>query len=374
MRVLIAEDGRAARLLLQLAVERLGHECLVAADGAQAWRVLETEAVDAVISDWLMPKVDGLELCRRVRARRGAPYTYFVVLTALTERGRAVEAMRAGADDFLVKPLHVEDLTARLIAAERVTTAQRELVAAERAKAELVEVLSHELRTPLAGVVGYGEILLAGRFGAAERREYLTIMVEEGRRVTALIDDFLELQRGDGGHHPRLATAVTAIADLLLAAATSTGDDPARPLRLDLPDQLPLVAVDADRIHQVLTNLIVNARKYSPDGGPVTLAARAVDGEVEISVADHGLGIPAAALPHVFDRFYRVDTGEHDAIKGTGLGLAICRSIARAHGGRVRAESDGPGRGSVFTLTLPAAAAPPSVWASAGAPRRRMGR
>jgi len=125
-------------------------------------------------------------------------------------------------------------------------------------------------------------------------------------------------------------------------------------LRDELGVGLPPVDADAERIHQVLFNLVDNAVRFTPPGGAVTIGAHRVNGHVEISVADTGSGIPSEALPRLFERFYRVDTARSREDGGTGIGLAIARSIVEAHGGHIHAESQ-MGKGSVFTFDLPAA-------------------
>lgn len=127
MRVLIAEDDAVSRLVLRSAVERLGHECLAADDGLQAWEVFDGLEIDVLISDWLMPGLDGADLCRRVRAAERSTYTYFMLLTALDDRQHYLAGMQAGADDYLTKPLDREELQVRLLSAARVTTLHREL-------------------------------------------------------------------------------------------------------------------------------------------------------------------------------------------------------------------------------------------------------
>jgi signal transduction histidine kinase/CHASE3 domain sensor protein len=223
-----------------------------------------------------------------------------------------------------------------------------------RMKDEIVAVVSHELRTPLASLVGFAELLLVRSYDEAERREFLTIMADEGRRLTALVNDFLDLQRMESGRQ-QIAPSRTDLAALLYRAATAMGEDLERPIRMDLSAALPLVRADGERIHQLLINLLSNARKYSPGGGPVTVRARVADDAVQVTIQDAGLGIPAAALPQVFSKFYRVDSSDRREIKGTGLGLSIAKQIVESHGGRIWAESDGLGQGARFCFTLPIA-------------------
>ena len=230
-------------------------------------------------------------------------------------------------------------------------TAEHDL---QRTKDELVSVVSHELRTPLASLVGFAELMLGRDFSEARQRQFLTVMLQEGRRLTSLINDFLDLQRLESGRQ-QLRPVPTSIGTLILRAVTAAGEDPQHPVELDVPETLPLVYADPDRIQQVLMNLLSNARKYSPNGGPVRVTATAESGWVVVAVADEGLGLPPEAQARLFEKFYRVDNSDRREIKGTGLGLAIVKQIVEAHGGLVRAESPGLGQGSRLVFTLPQA-------------------
>jgi sigma-B regulation protein RsbU (phosphoserine phosphatase) len=132
MKILLAEDSAASRFLLQRAVEELGHECVVAEDGLQAWELYKRGGPEVVISDWIMPGLDGDELCRRIRADQDGAYTYFVMLTSLEDKEHVLRGMQAGVDDYLTKPLDRNDLSARLIAASRVTALHRQIVEQQR--------------------------------------------------------------------------------------------------------------------------------------------------------------------------------------------------------------------------------------------------
>jgi PAS domain S-box-containing protein len=227
-------------------------------------------------------------------------------------------------------------------------TAAKEL---DRAKDELIGMVSHELRTPLASLVGFTELLLERVVSEAQRKQYLGTMLKEGRRLTDLINDFLDLQGLEGGYK-KLDLGPADLRTVIARAIATAGDDPGTPIDVDLPSDLPLVIADTNAILQVLINMLSNARKYSPGGGPINVRAGVIADVVEVSIQDHGLGIPAEALPKLFNKFYRVANQDRRQISGTGLGLAISRRIIEAHGGRVGAESAGLGQGSRFYFTL----------------------
>lgn len=165
MRILIAEDSALTRSILRYAVEGGGHECLVAHDGTEAWRLFQESGADVVISDWMMPGIEGPDLCRRVREYAGEAYTYFILLTALEDKQYARQGMDAGADDYLTKPLDLDELGLRLTAAVRVTALHRELAALHRMQGRLDGVrltgreLAHLLNNDLAPVVGALELV-----------------------------------------------------------------------------------------------------------------------------------------------------------------------------------------------------------------------
>ena len=241
----------------------------------------------------------------------------------------------------------------KAMAAELKASELRSVLAVSRAKDEMVSLVSHELRTPLASLLGFTELMYAREFSADQRKQYLGVMLREGRRLTDLINDVLHIQRLEAGHQD-LNLAPADLQALIRRAVVAAGEDVQRPIDLRETPMLPLVMVDTDAILQVVSNFISNARKYSPDGGAIGITTELMDGMVEVNVHDHGLGLPAEALPKLFGTFYRVDSGDRRLIKGTGLGLSINRRIIEAHGGKVQAHSDGPGKGSVFTFTLPA--------------------
>jgi diguanylate cyclase (GGDEF)-like protein len=153
MKILIADDSPTPRLMLQRELEGLGHECIVAKDGLEAWELFQGSGVDVVISDWMMPGIDGDEFCRRVRADSNAPYAYFILHTSLDDLKHVIQGMQAGADDYLVKPFERDQLATRLIAADRITAVHRRLASQqaelERLNAMLFEDSRHDRLTGL---------------------------------------------------------------------------------------------------------------------------------------------------------------------------------------------------------------------------------
>jgi signal transduction histidine kinase len=366
LRVLLVEDSEDDALLLLADLEAEGYAPEAArVDTAAAMRAaLEREAWDVVISDDSMPAFSALDALRLLQ-EKGLDLPFLIVSGTISDE-RAVAAMRAGAHDYILKGNRSRLIPAieRELREARGRQARREAEASlrqaeadralQRAKAELVSTVSHELRTPLASVLGALELLSAGEAPAEARDQLLEVALREGRRLKGVIENWLNLQRLEHGGQP-LAFAAMNVRRAAGQAAAELGEDAPRPLALVVPDDLPPVWADADQLHLVLSNLLANARKYSPAGGGITLAARPAGSLVEVSVRDQGIGIPPDALPRLFEQFYRVDGPHRRSISGTGLGLAICRRIVEAHGGRIWAESEGEGRGSTFTFSLPAA-------------------
>ncbi len=228
------------------------------------------------------------------------------------------------------------------------------ILALNHAKDELMATVSHELRTPLASLVGFTELLVTRRYPEAQQKAYLTTMLEEGRRLTSLINDFLDLQRMESGKKP-VAVAPLDLKALIERAVVAAGPSESTPITFDVPEDLPLVRGGNDGVIQVIANLLSNARKYSPAGGSIRITATAVDDWVRVSVQDSGLGVPRNALHRLFETFYRVDNTDRREIAGTGLGLAISKRIIQSFGGTIGIESEGLGMGSCVTFTLPVA-------------------
>ena len=245
----------------------------------------------------------------------------------------------------------------------------------ERLRAEFLGMVSHELRTPLSAIKGSVDTLLeaSAELDPAEMTQFFRIIRDQSESMRHLIGDLLDVARIETGTLPVSPepVAVTVLVDEARSRFQSGGGR--ANLVIDLPPDLPRVMADRRRVVQVLNNLLSNAARHSNDLSPIRVAAVRDGVHVAFSVADDGVGVPAERLPHLFRKFSRLDGEERGReTGGSGLGLAICKGIVEAHGGRIRAESDGLGLGSRFIFTLPAVEEAAPVRSRRARPRPRQ--
>ncbi len=263
---------------------------------------------------------------------RAALQTLGVQLALALENARLTALQRRAAEEL----------------AGKIAAATHHLEVADRAKSAFVAVASHELRTPLTSLLGFSELLAVRPATADEVRRVAGIMQRETERLARIVEDLLDLSRLERGLPPRLEPRPVSPASAL-AAGVEMFRDGAHRVTVECDGPLPDVLADPDALDRVLKNLVSNAIKYSPPGAAVHVTARAADGRVEIAVADEGRGIPADALPRLFEPYYRVPGSE--GIRGTGLGLGVVKALVEAHGGTVSVQSE-PGKGTRVAFTL----------------------
>jgi len=235
-----------------------------------------------------------------------------------------------------------------------------DLAEAERQRRQMTADIAHELRTPLSLIIGHAEAIEDGVLPATP--EALGIIHDEARSLARLVDDLRTLSLADA-HRLALSIGPLAPAELLQRAASTYRARAAEQgvsLAVEAPGNLPPVEADADRVAQVLGNLLSNALRHTPPGGSITLCALAESGAVRVGVRDTGPGIAPEDLPHIFDRFYRGDASRQRETGGSGLGLGIARSLVEAQGGRIWAEN-AAGGGAALWFTLPLATDAPEA-------------
>ncbi len=291
-------------------------------------------------------------LTRRLRRLSAAVETF--------KQGQFQAAMTLGpwrrgprGDEIDELGLTVEQMSQRIV--EQI----RELRHADATRRELIANISHELRTPLTSLQGYLETLLMkeDQLSEAERRHYLDLAAKHGQRLSQLIAELFELamleSQGRELHFEAfsLAELVQDVAQKFELETEKHG----LTLETEIPSGAPFVSGDIALIERVLENLIENAIKYTPQGGRIRLSLVPGPGHIAARVSDTGVGIPADEIPHIFERFYRVEKSRGVGPGGTGLGLAIARRILELHGSAIAVESK-PGDGTSFSFELPTAA------------------
>jgi histidine kinase len=223
----------------------------------------------------------------------------------------------------------------------------------ETMRRQLIGDISHELRTPLTAIKGSMEGLMDGVLPANEETFHGIYL--EADRLQRLVNDLQELSRVEAGAYELILKPVDVL-DLVTATVNRLElqfEDKGVILESDVPDSLPPVQADEDRISQVMLNLVGNALQYTPNGGRVQIVATRYNDEMRFAVIDDGIGIPAEHLQYLFTRFYRIDKSRSRVGGGSGTGLTIAKYLVEAHGGRIWVESPGPGKGSTFTFSLP---------------------
>jgi two-component system sensor histidine kinase/response regulator len=370
--ILVVDDEKDIREMLFKTLTRLGGFCVkLAEDAEEALRRIEQEKYDLVLTDLKMPGKDGLQLVTEISKLK--PEILTVLMTGHGSIDSALEAMKQGASDYLTKPLNINELIVRLqrVLEERqrlvklkdfvsqLEKANQELRRVDHMKSEFVSIASHELRTPLATIKNAVQLVLKGKAGEVNETQgnFLSMAEKNIDRLIKILNNLLDLSRIEYGKIEMKSEELElkGIVEFILASLTPQANEKPLHLRMEVPEGLPLVYGDREKIEQVLMNLVGNAIKFTPEGGEISVSARPTHDEgdmVAISVKDSGIGIPKDQLGKVFDKFYQVEGSLHRSLSGTGLGLSITKGLVEANEGRIWAESE-VGKGSIFTFTLP---------------------
>jgi signal transduction histidine kinase len=361
--ILIVDDERGLLSSLVMAFETQGYRSAGAASAAEAIDLLRQTPFDVVLTDLVMPGMDGLSLLDRVHA--DFPDTGIILMTGGATVESAVRALKGGAYDYVVKPFRLAEIF-RIVERCReqhelrrkniqLSEVNRRLQELDRLKSNLLSAISHEFRTPLTIMNGWLDLLLRGEFGPvpAEQRESLTAVqtsaVRLGRLITNLLA-FVDYERGEVG----AAAAVNVDTLLRKAAAELASDCTERKvtLGLDVIPGLPMVHGDGEHLRLAFLNLMENAVKFNEPGGMVAVTAREDAGGLEIQVANNHGSIPPEHVENLLQPFMQGDMGPRRRAGGLGLGLAVAQAIVDAHGGDLRVEA-GDKQGTTVRVRLP---------------------
>jgi signal transduction histidine kinase len=320
------------------------------ADGDEAWAALNrTDAPRMAILDWMMPGLDGVEICRRLNERQSGDLTYTLLLTAKTEKEDLVHALDNGAHDFLSKPVFPEELRSRIAVGRR-------LVEMNQLKNKFLGMAAHDMRNPISTIRNLTDLILDEELGGVspeERTEFLEMISGACEDMLALIDDLLDIAAiASGRLELSLVEApLKPVIEKRIRLAAVNASKKEILIEADL-DESAFARFDPQRIAQVVDNLLSNAIKFSPNGATVRVALNGEGESVRISVADQGPGISPEDRRKLFGEFQKLSASPTDGEKTTGLGLAIVKKIVDAHQGRLIVESE-EGKGAVFSFHLP---------------------
>ena len=355
--VLLVDDRPENLLALEGVLKPLGARLVKARSGEDALLHLLRETFAVILLDVQMPRLDGLQTAELIKQREQTRHIPIIFITALSrETAYIFKGYEQGAVDYLLKPIDPEILRAKVrvfcdlfVRGEMIRMRSVESDAKDVFLADVI----HELKTPLAAAKAQAQLALHQlgdhRTDATTARS-LRLISQQIDRLNRLVGDLLEASRLEAGS-VELQTSqfdLSALLEEMRNRMQPLGDR--HPIRINAPEKLPLIA-DKDRLEQVLANLLSNAIRYSPEGGPIEVDAETTGDGVHIRVRDRGLGIPREHQQLVFERFGRA---HGTSFGGLGLGLAISKGIVERHGGRIWVESTGrPGEGSVFHVQLP---------------------
>jgi signal transduction histidine kinase len=384
--LLNVDDDDAARYVKSRILKLAGFEVLEAASGAAAMRLIHERPPDLVLLDVKLPDVNGRDLAAQIKSE---PSTSQIVVLQTSashiDMRHRVMSLDAGADGYLIAPMEPEELVANVRALLRMRRAEHErqkaldaLREADRRKDEFLAMLAHELRNPLAPIRNAVEILRISPDRSVRERAR-ELIGRQVQHMSRLVDDLLEVSRITQRKVvlQRSVVKLATILETAMEVVRPTLEALDHTLVLSAPEEDVWLDVDAVRLSQVVGNLLHNAAKFTQRGGRISLEAALAGDRLEIRVADNGMGIAPEVLPAVFDLFSQGDRSLERSQGGLGIGLSLVKGLVEMHGGAVSAQSEGAGKGSLFTIRLPLAkllARAPAqsvpVRSAASAPRR----
>jgi signal transduction histidine kinase len=354
-KILVVDDSPDNVFLIKTILEEEGYTVSTAENGASALAQIETSACDLVLLDLMMPGIDGYEVTKRIRQNMALPFIPILLITA-HDSPNVAHGLDLGADDFIRKPVTVDELLARVRSLLRLKHSIDERDEIARQRQDFVSRLTHDLRTPLVAADRMLILFQEGALGnlSPQMQEVIEIMARSNSNLLAMVNTLLEVYRFEAGRKT-LAFQPVNLSQLLQEVSQELNPLASQKelsVKLNWDEELGKSMVMGDRLelHRLFTNLIGNAVKFT-DTGTVTIRmtrATTSDNSITVEIADTGPGIPDEEQATLFERFRQ---GSHKS-SGSGLGLYLSRRIVEAHQGTIFMNSE-VGKGSVFVVTLP---------------------
>lgn len=363
--ILVIDDDPTQRAIARSYLHQAGFHVEEASDGEQGLTLARKLVPDLILLDVVMPKRNGVDVCREIRDDKMLTHTPILMESSLDSPAVLDRCFDAGATDVLAKPTtwrllqyRVKFLLRRYQAEQELRDAKSKAEAANLAKSNFLANMSHELRTPLNAILGFSEVIKDQHFGPdgnAQYQDYAKNIHESGGLLLGIIDDVLDMSRAATGNL-ELTADVVDLRKAIDAAIMQIGPAAEKgnvSVCNEVHIPLPAICGDYLRLVQIFLNLLSNAVKFTPEGGTVrVLADRDGDHRISISVSDNGIGIAADRIPEIFQPFKQLEGALNKKHEGTGLGIPIAAELARLHGGRIDYRSV-VGEGTTATLTIP---------------------
>jgi len=359
--VLVVDDDEICRVLLSnlLKFHHFGVVC--ASSGSEALQLAGSRPFDAVLLDLMMPGIDGLEVCRRLKSDKNTEHVPVILVTSMVEREARLSGIQAGADEFITKPYDNEEIALRVANAVRMKrlydqTRQQvvRLEELERLRDNMTNMIVHDMRNPLAVVLLNMQALERYmRADASEdQKEMVRSAMQSAEYLSEMISSMLDICRVEAGllvpNKERLALGRLVAGAIKYAG----GSGHCAHVSFREPEPDIEVSADGDLIRRVVMNLLQNARKFTPSSGSIEVTIEKVADGVRVAVKDDGPGIAKENHRRIFEKFGQVEPVRQAGRRSHGLGLTFCKMAVEAHGGTIGLESD-IGKGSTFYFTLP---------------------
>lgn len=360
-RILVVDDEPRNVLLLQDLLESRGYTVWTAADGQQGLALAQDRSPDVVLLDVMMPRLNGFDVCRRLKADQRTAMIPVLLVTSLNAREDRLAGIGAGANDFITKPIDTGDLLLRVRNAvttkrlhDEVTSQFLKLQELEAARDTLTHMIVHDLRSPLTGLQAYLDLLrvavAAGSTG--EVLEFARDAHALAEHLKEMVSQVLDVSRLESGDMP-LSRRDTDLVELLPGAVASLGPPPSGiAIVYEAAEQPFVVACDRDVVTRVVANLVGNAFKFAPRRGEVRIGLEASNGVVRVTVTDNGPGVEPEHRKVIFEKFGQAPLGQAGKARSSGLGLTFCKLAVEAHGGKIGVDSRNGG-GARFWIELP---------------------
>jgi signal transduction histidine kinase len=346
-KILIVDDAVDTVELLRKRFHSEGYDTAEANDGEEALQKVEQYHPDLIVLDVMMPKLDGYEVCRRLKADENTKYVPVLMLTAKGEIENKVKGLEIGADDYLPKPFDYKELSARVKSLLSIKEAREKLVEEEKSEAmeKMMDEVAHEIRNPLASIGGFAKRVYDKLPGGDPNKKYMEMIMDDVLKLEDMVKQLIELK----------TVAIcylesTDINDVIIEAIELYEEELAEKgivVKTELMDNPPLISGDKEQLKVAISNLIKNSIEAMQESPKVLKIATSIsDGRLVIEVSDTGKGIPKDKLKSIFHPFYT------SKIYGPGLGLTFTLKIIQQHRGTISVESE-PGKGTMFTIRLP---------------------